>query len=116
VEGQVPHEVNFITRGKLGVEFRIPNIAYGPKEIILDTLGIGDVFGWSGLLKENPWSTLKAIEPTDVIYVSVDDLLKLFNDNNHIGLIVIKNLAGIITSGLRRTRQATLNAIVAIKG
>lgn len=115
-EGQMADQVHFIHKGRLGVEFHIPNIAYGCKDIVLDTLGIGDIFGWSALLKGTPWSTLRAIETTEAIYITAVDLLKLCSDNNHIGYLVMKNLATIITSRLRRNRMATLNAIVAIKG
>ena len=115
-EGQMADQVHFIHKGKLGVEFHIPNIAYGCKDIVLDTLGSGDIFGWSALLKGTPWSTLRAIEPTEAIYINATDLLNLCNSNNRIGYMVMKNLATIITSRLRRNRMATLNAIVAIKG
>ena len=115
-EGQMADQVRFIHKGKLGVEFHIPNIAYGCKDIVLDTLGIGDIFGWSALLKGTPWSSLRAIEPTEAIYINATDLLNLCNSNSRIGYMVMKNLATIITSRLRRNRMATLNAIVAIKG
>ncbi|MDP2916516.1 MAG: cyclic nucleotide-binding domain-containing protein [Dehalococcoidia bacterium] len=115
-EGQMADQIHFIHKGKVGVEFHIPNIAYGCKDIVLDTLGIGDIFGWSALLKGTPWATLRTIEPTEVIHISAPDLLGLCNSNNHIGYVVMKNLATIITSRLRRNRVATLNAIVAIRG
>lgn len=115
-EGQPADQVNFITKGRIGVEFHIPNIAYGSKKIILDTLGPGDIFGWSALIKGTPWSTLKAVEPTEVVYVGATELLNLCENNYRIGYLVMKNLSMVITSRLRRNRMATLNAIVAIKG
>lgn len=115
-ESQMADQVHFIYKGKVGVEFHIPHICYGCKDIILDTLSIGDIFGWSALLKGTPWSTLRTVEPTEVIYLNATDLLNLCETNNHIGYVVMKNLATIITSRLRRNRMATLNAIVAIRG
>lgn len=115
-EGQMADQVHFIHKGRLGVEFHIPNIAYGCKDVVLDTLGIGDIFGWSALLKGTPWSTLRAIDNTEAIYIGATELLSLCDKNNHIGFNVMKNLATIITTRLRRNRMATLNAIVAIKG
>ena len=115
-EGQPADQVHFIAKGRIGVEFHIPNIAYGSKKIILDTLGPGDIFGWSALLKGTPWSTLRTVEPTEAVYISANDLLNLCESNYHTGYVVMKNLALVITSRLRRNRMATLNAIVAIKG
>jgi CRP/FNR family transcriptional regulator, cyclic AMP receptor protein len=115
-EGENTNLVNFILRGRVGTVVRIPNINYTSSEIMLDTLTAGDSFGWSSLIKGTPWSTLKAIEPTTVMYANADDLMKLCEKNHHIGFLLMKNLASLISSRLRRNRMSTLNALVAIKG
>jgi CRP/FNR family cyclic AMP-dependent transcriptional regulator len=116
VEGQSSNRINFIVKGKVGAVVRIPNISYSNSEIVLDTLGVGDVFGWSALIKGTTWSNLKALEPTEVLYAGANEMIKLCEENNHLGYILMRNLAGLIASRLRRNRMATLNAIVAIKG
>jgi CRP/FNR family cyclic AMP-dependent transcriptional regulator len=116
VEGQSSTRINFIVKGKVGAVVRIPNISYSNSEIVLDTLGVGDVFGWSALIKGTTWSNLKALEPTEVLHVSANEMIKLCENNNHLGYVLMKNLAGLVASRLRRNRMATLNAIVAIKG
>jgi CRP-like cAMP-binding protein len=115
-EGQSANRVHFILKGKVGAVIHIPNISYSNSEIILDTLGMGDVFGWSALIKGSPWSTLKVLEPTEVVFISSEELISLCENNNHLGYILMKNLAVLISSRLRRNRMSTLNAIVAIKG
>jgi CRP/FNR family transcriptional regulator, cyclic AMP receptor protein len=115
-EGENSSEVHFIVSGRVGTVVRIPNINYTSNEIMLDTLTAGDSFGWSSLIKGTPWSTLKAIEPTTVMYAKSEDLIKLCEKNNHIGFLLMKNLASLISSRLRRNRMSTLNALVAIKG
>jgi CRP-like cAMP-binding protein len=115
-EGDNTSEVHFILSGRVGTVVRIPNINYTSSEIMLDTLTAGDAFGWSSLIKGTPWSTLKAIEKTTVMYAKADDLLKLCEENHHIGFLLMKNLASLISSRLRRNRMSTLNALVAIKG
>jgi CRP/FNR family transcriptional regulator, cyclic AMP receptor protein len=115
-EGENSSEVHFILRGRVGTVVRIPNINYTSSEIMLDTLTVGDCFGWSALIKGTPWSTLKAIEPTTVMYAKAEDLIKLCEKNNHLGFLLMKNLASLISSRLRRNRMSTLNALVAIKG
>jgi CRP-like cAMP-binding protein len=116
VEGQSANKVFFIIEGRVGAVLRIPNITYCSSEIILDTLREGDVFGWSSLMRGTPWSTLKVIEPTKVMEVSAEKLLDLCDTHPRIGYVIMKNLASVIASRLRRNRMSTLNALVAIKG
>lgn len=115
-EGQPSSRVNFILEGRAGTVIRIPNVTYCSSEIILDTLHDGDMFGWSALIKGTPWSTLRVLEPTRILYIEAEDLVNLCEKNNHLGYILMKNLASLIASRLRRNRMSTLNAIIAIKG
>jgi CRP-like cAMP-binding protein len=108
--------VNFIIEGKVGALVRIPGVTNGNREIILDTLNAGEAFGWSSLISGTPWSTLKVLEPTRVIYVRTCDLLKLCESNNRTGYILMKNLSTLISSRLRRNRMSLLNTLVAIRG
>ncbi|MCR4393445.1 MAG: cyclic nucleotide-binding domain-containing protein, partial [Dehalococcoidales bacterium] len=110
------NRVNMILKGRVGAVVRIPNVTYLSSEIILDTLHEGDVFGWSCLIQDRPWSTLRVIDPTEVLTVDGSALLNLFEENPRIGYIVMRHLAGLIASRLRRNRMSMLNAIVAIRG
>jgi CRP/FNR family cyclic AMP-dependent transcriptional regulator len=115
-ENEPSTRVNFILEGSVGAVVHMPGISYGNKELIIDTLKPGDAFGWSALIYGAPWSTLRAIEPARVLYANASDLLKLCEDNNHIGYILMKNLATLISSRLKRNRVSTLNAIAAMRG
>lgn len=115
-EGEPVSTVNFIVKGKAGVEFHIPSIASGSKDIILYTVSAGEIFGWSALIQGTPWSTMRTLDHMDVLYVQANDLMALCENNCHIGYILMKNLSSLISSRLRRNRIATLNALVAIKG
>jgi CRP-like cAMP-binding protein len=115
-EGEPVSNINFIIKGKAGVEFHIPSIAYGSKDIILYTVSTGEIFGWSALIQGTPWSTMRVLEQMDVLYIRASDLMNLCENNYHIGYILMKNLSSLISSRLRRNRIATLNALVAIKG
>lgn len=116
IEGESDNQVHFITKGKVGAVVHVPNTLNNKTEIILDTLGPGEVFGWSALLKGSPWSTLKVIEPAEVIYINAEELVDLCEKHPHLGYIVMKNLAILISARLRRNRMSTLNAVVAMKG
>jgi CRP-like cAMP-binding protein len=109
-------QVHFILRGKMVTVAHIPNVTYLKSEIVLDVLRDGDVFGWSFLLKNLPTSTLRVLDPTEILNINAEDLLNLCETNPHIGFIVMRNLSVLINSKLRRNRLSILNAIVAIKG
>jgi CRP/FNR family transcriptional regulator, cyclic AMP receptor protein len=115
-EGQSDNHVHIIIKGRAGAVAHIPNIGCNASEIILDTLGPGEVFGWSALIRGTPWSTLRVLEPTEIILFNGEDLMNLCEKNSHIGYVMMKNLAMLIAARLRRNRMSTLNAIVAMKG
>jgi CRP/FNR family transcriptional regulator len=115
-EGQRSEQVHFILKGRVGTVIHIPNVTYISNEIILDTLHDGDAFGWSSLIRGTPWSTLRVLEPTDVLSVNSADLIGLCEKNSHIGYVLMRNLSALIASRLRRNRMSILNAIVAIRG
>jgi CRP/FNR family transcriptional regulator, cyclic AMP receptor protein len=116
VEGVVSNQISLIISGRVGTVIRLPNVIHCSSEIILDTQREGDAFGWSSLIKGTPMSTLKALEPTEILYMDSNDLLELCQSNDHLGYIVMKNLASLIASKLRRNRMSMLNAIVAFRG
>jgi CRP/FNR family transcriptional regulator, cyclic AMP receptor protein len=116
-QNQALININWIVEGLVGVEYHLEGVAYGSKEIILATYKPGDMFGWQGLIKGSvPWSNIRALEPTRVLYAAIPDLLKLCETNQHIGYVLMKNLAILIAGRLRQNRMSTLEAIMALKG
>jgi CRP-like cAMP-binding protein len=115
-EGQNSNWIHFIVSGRVGAVLHIPSYSYSSSEIMIDTLGPGELFGWSALIKGTPWSTLKVIDQTEVFYLDANDMLSLCESNYHLGYILMKNLAALISSRLRRNRMSMLNSIVGMKG
>ena len=113
-EGQPSDRIDLIVKGKVGVVNRITSI-YSSAEIITDIFTDGEVFGWSALLHGAPWSTLRAVEPTEVLHIKVHDLVNLCETNHDIGYILMRNLASLISSRYRRNRMKLLNTIVSLK-
>jgi CRP/FNR family transcriptional regulator, cyclic AMP receptor protein len=114
-EGVPVTRVNFIVKGKIGVEFHVPGFIQSNNDFILYTLDEGGVYGWSALIKDTPWSSMRVLETTTVWSISAQDLLDLCERDNHIGYVLMKNLSALVSSRLRRNRMATLNAIAAIR-
>ena len=116
IEGQNPQRIHFIISGRVGAVLRIPNYPHSSSEILIDTLSPGELFGWSALIRGSPWSTLKVMDQTEVFYIDADDLISLCESDYHLGYILMKNLAALISARLRRNRMSILNCIVAMKG
>jgi CRP-like cAMP-binding protein len=110
------NRVNFIIGGKVGAIARMPGTGYGRAEMVIDTLNVGDAFGWSSLIYGTPWSTLRVLEPTTVLSANASDILQLCESNCRLGYILMKNLSALVSSRLRRNRISTLNTIAAIRG
>lgn len=65
----------------------------------------GEVFGWSSLVKPNIYTaSAKCTERTEDIYIEASDLINLFEENPHIGYVLMSNLSGVISSRLTEYR------------
>ena len=66
----------------------------------------GRIFGWSSLVKQRRFTaSARALDAVTVMYIRADELNDLFDQNSHIGFVVMKQLAEVIASRLRRTRD-----------
>jgi CRP/FNR family cyclic AMP-dependent transcriptional regulator len=115
-EGRVSDRVHFIVSGKIGALLQVPGDSPGAAQIVVDTLGPGDLFGWSALIKGSAWSTLRVLERTEALYAEADELLALCQADHHLGFILMRNLAALAAQRLRLHRVSILKSIIAIKG
>jgi CRP-like cAMP-binding protein len=66
----------------------------------------GEMFGWSGLVKPHIYTaSAKCVEKTDTVYLEASDLVNLFQENPHLGYIMMTNLTAVISSRLTEYRQ-----------
>ena len=112
--GEKTEAVHFVQKGRVGVETQIPDAPTGRKDVILAALGPGEVFSWSALMGKIPTASVRAIESAKVISIDADTLIALCESNSRIGYVVMKNLASIISSRLKRHRLALLSAVSGI--
>ncbi len=115
-EGQHSGRIHFILSGRVGALLHVPNYSLSSGEILIDALGPGEVFGWSALIKGATWPTLKVVDQTETFFLDADELLALCEINYHLGFVLMRNLATLVASRLRRSRLSTCNAILAMKG
>lgn len=75
-------------------------------EVTIEDMEPGRIFGWSSLIRQRRFTaTARALEPVSAISLSAADLILLFNQDTHVGFVVMKQLAEVIASRLRVTRD-----------
>ncbi len=66
----------------------------------------GEVFGWSALVAPYTYTaSAQCVQTGQEIYIKGSELLELFDQNPHIGYVVMRNLSAEISARLTRTRQ-----------
>jgi len=75
-------------------------------EVKIHTIEEGEVFGWSALMEPCTYtSSAKCVGMVEEVYIKGSDLVNLFEQNLHIGYVVMRNLSNIIHSRLTQDRQ-----------
>ena len=104
VQGRKAEELHLCRSGKVDITVQLRQ-PWGI-EVIVHTIGGGEVFGWSTLVEPHIYTaSAKCIERTEEIYIKGLDLLNLFEENPRIGYVVMKNLSAVTSSRLTETRQ-----------
>ncbi len=98
-EGESSRELFIIGQGMVEVSISMPEQDSTP----LINLGVGQVVGEMALVDQGARSaTVKAMNDETVVHVAPHDaFLQLCEENNHIGFIVMRNLAAEMSLKLR---------------
>lgn len=90
-----------IKEGKVEVRMR----SRDGHEVVIDTLGQGDLVGWSAVLDHQMFkSDIWTVEDTTFVVLDGAKLRQLFEANNHIGYRVVRMIADIVASRMERMR------------
>ncbi len=91
-------------RVQLHIQLRSPLEPDG--EMTIEEVEPGRIFGWSSMVKQRRFTaSARALEEVSVLTLKAEDLSALFDRNPHIGFVVTRQLAEVIASRLRRTRE-----------
>ncbi len=83
-----------------GVEIVIP----GDTDVLFAVTEPGSVFGWSALVDPRQYTaSARSTEPSKVLRIDGDRLLRLFEKHPAEGLTVMRRLAGVIAGRLMRS-------------
>ncbi|MBV8069807.1 MAG: cyclic nucleotide-binding domain-containing protein [Acidobacteriaceae bacterium] len=100
-EGEGANEFFLIRHGSVALEIFAPQ----RKPIIIQTLGAGEILGWSWLLPPYRWRFhARAVEPTRAISFHGKCLRTKCEQNHDLGYELLKRLAGVMGQRLEATR------------
>ena len=73
-------------------------------KLVIHTLKKGETFGWASLGPSHPRTAIaKCLEKVDIIRINSQELIRLLDQNNHMGYVVMRNLSSIISERLNYT-------------
>jgi CRP-like cAMP-binding protein len=104
-------ELLIVNNGKVAIEMRINVQPYNQK-LTVATLSKGQVCAWSALVE--PYvltSSIKCIEPSQIIAVKASDIQRIFRENPKFELVMMRNLTKIIASRLRDSHKQFVNLV-----
>ncbi len=105
-EGEPANTFYLIREGRAAVEVSAPQ----HKPIIISTLGVGEILGWSWLLPPFQWKfQARAVEDTRSIALDGKCLRTKCEENHDLGYEVLKRFAQIMEQRLEATRLQLLD-------
>ena len=105
-ESSVAEDLYILQDGRVAVQIELHS-AHEPSGVVtVEEIRAGRIFGWSALVKQRRFTaSARAQEAVRLIAIKGTDLNALFDRDSHIGFVVMKRLADVISSRLRHTRQ-----------
>lgn len=105
-EGEEANQFYMIRQGKVAIEILAPEL--GP--ITVQTVGEGDVLGWSWLIPPYRWRfDARAVELTRAIALDGKCLRQKSEEDHDLGYELLKRFSGIIVERLEVTRLQLLD-------
>ena len=105
-EGDEVNYMHLVLEGEIALVITLPQ---KDKEIIVNTLGIGDLFGWSALVPPHSATAgVKAITPSRVVVFDGQQLRQRFENECEFGYLMMVKIAQVIRERLNALRIETL--------
>lgn len=105
-ERELADRLFVLSEGRVQLQIRLRGPLGPAGEVTVEEVEPGRIFGWSSLVKQRRFTaSARALDPVLVISLKADDLTRLFDQNPHLGFVVMKQLAEVIASRLQHTRQ-----------
>jgi CRP/FNR family cyclic AMP-dependent transcriptional regulator len=105
-EDELAEQLFILCEGRVQVHARLRSSVEPDGETIIEEVEPGRIFGWSSMVKQRRFTaSVKALEPVRALAIDADELNALFDRNARIGFVLMKQLAEVIASRLRHTRE-----------
>lgn len=105
-ESDVAEKIYILQEGRVAVQMHLRSDLEPSGDVTIEEVTPGRIFGWSALVKQRRFTaSVRALEKVKAIAIQGAALNALFEENPHIGFAVMKRLADVIASRLRRTRH-----------
>ena len=103
VAGDTAENLYILVEGQVHLNLLVEFEESDPgKEITVDTVHQGSVFGWSALVQPYAFSrTAICVERSKILLLNGKELIDLMNNEEHIGYEVMRSIACVIASRLR---------------
>lgn len=104
-EGGPANRLYLIERGKITLEAKVSS----DQSVIIETLGPGDLLGWSCLFPPYVWHfTARAIEPAEAIFFYGSMVREYCGRDQSLGYELLKRVAGVMIKRLQAAREKML--------
>lgn len=109
-EGEKADKLHFLIKGSVALRV---NIMTRPESITVSFVAKSfECFGWSGLVSPHYYTaTAYCEEPTSIMTVSGDELLKILAKDTKSGFVVMHRVANLVSERLRNSRQALIKTL-----
>jgi CRP-like cAMP-binding protein len=105
-EGDAADSFFIVRAGKVAIQTHAP----GSKDLVLETLGSGEVIGWSWLVPPYKWVfEVQAVEEAHVVSLDGKCLREKAEKENTLGYLLMKKFAVVLAERLRATRFQLLD-------
>ncbi|HEM45847.1 MAG TPA: cyclic nucleotide-binding domain-containing protein [Alphaproteobacteria bacterium] len=105
-EQEIARRLFILQAGCVQVHIRLRSALRHDGDATVEEVEPGRIFGWSSLVRQRQFTaSARAVDAVRLIVVNADDLNALFDRDAHLGFVVMKQLAEVIASRLRHTRE-----------
>ncbi|MBN1658248.1 MAG: cyclic nucleotide-binding domain-containing protein [Anaerolineae bacterium] len=105
-EQEVAGRLFILQEGCVQLHINVRSSVQSDETVTMQEVEPGRIFGWSSLVRQRQFTaSARAVDRVCLIVFKADDLNALFDRDTHIGFVVMKQLAEVIASRLRRTRE-----------
>ncbi len=110
-EGAAAQDLYIVQDGKVVLELELELQPYAsPRRTTIEEVTKGEVFGWSSLVEPHIRTlSAKCMERTRLLVFKGSELMELFDSEPHIGYKIMTDIAKLVGSRLRDTRQKLMS-------